>query len=73
MTKVNLKKASEGGSYYLPHHDVLKPESPSTGVKFEFNTSSQTSYGLSLKFKLSLLDGIFTDMGTLRRCIDKFS
>ncbi|XP_073811829.1 uncharacterized protein [Musca autumnalis] len=38
----------ETGTFYLPHHAVIKPESSSTKVRVVFNASSKTSTGISL-------------------------
>ncbi|XP_059223988.1 uncharacterized protein LOC131997292 [Stomoxys calcitrans] len=47
-TSTEICDNSRYGSYYLPHHAVVKPERVSTKVRVVFNASKKTSSGFSL-------------------------
>ncbi|XP_059217400.1 uncharacterized protein LOC131994647 [Stomoxys calcitrans] len=53
------------GSFYLPHHAVLKPESRSTKVRVVFNASRRTSSGKSLNDVLYTGPTLQSDLMTL--------
>ncbi|GFX46293.1 integrase catalytic domain-containing protein [Trichonephila clavipes] len=47
-------------NYFLPHHDVYRPEKSTTKVRVVFNASSPTDNGLSLN-DIQLNGGVFQD------------
>lgn len=48
MQKIDDLSDGKFGSYYIPHHGVLKPESTTTKLRVVFNASQKTSNGVSL-------------------------
>ncbi|XP_075162717.1 uncharacterized protein LOC142235346 [Haematobia irritans] len=53
------------GSFYLPHHAVLKPQSVSTKVRVVFNASKRTTSGTSLNDILYVGPTLQSDLMTL--------
>ncbi|XP_043264246.1 uncharacterized protein LOC122404376 [Colletes gigas] len=48
MKRASSRSSQHSTTFYLPHHGVLKPDSPTTKLRVVFNGSSSTSSGYSL-------------------------
>ena len=64
MSRVSEAK-KDFPNYYIPHHCVLKPDSPTTPIRCVFNASAKTSSGQCLNSLLFAGPKLQSDIGRL--------
>ncbi|GFV73850.1 integrase catalytic domain-containing protein [Trichonephila clavipes] len=60
MREVTVENDNPKMNYFLPHHDVYRPEKSTTKVRVVFNASSPTNNGLTLN-DIQLNGGVIQD------------